>query len=633
MEQDQIKVSFSLGTKLLISVVLLLVIVIGFLALSFRFLITEDKRAYIYQVQGTQSLLAANEFKNIAQKAFDTLKQSLASVDPYRQPTERDKAALDNVIANQSELSAVTLKLLKPESGDSKLITRVVRKTSGASTFKDEDWDIKPEWFKIAKEELTQENKENQDKIKFAFFNLSNVGAPLLGIVIADSTNKGNPNGMPIAIGFIQLEGFLADLKGADITIANMAGWTLYDTDPEAMVGNKNVSEDPLFLSAVKSPVNEGAQEYTTDRGHFLGSFKRLGFNLVVMTRISWEKAIQSTYTLIINSLVLAAAAIGIGIVFALFFSKTLTAPLKKLYDATKEVAAGNFSLQLRASSRDEIGALSTSFNVMSSKISELIKESVEKVRIEGELAIASTVQQTLLPPPKFRDKNILIQSHYQSASECGGDWWGFFSVNNRVALFIADATGHGLPSALITASARSCFSVMHKIAQENPQFSLSPGAMLAYANRVVHDAASGKIMMTFFAGVIDFNKKTLTYASAGHNPPWLFKKTGAKFELQSLTAKGQRLGENTDVPPYEEKSIAITPGDVLFLYTDGIIEGKNTDGQMYGKKQMRNMINANLSAGPESIINSLIKDFSKHNGKKPLDDDITLAAATLFPG
>ena len=83
----------------------------------------------------------------------------------------------------------------------------------------------------------------------------------------------------------------------------------------------------------------------------------------------------------------------------------------------------------------------------------------------------------------------------------------------------IADATGHGFPSALITAAARSCFSVMHKLAQEDPEFSFSPAAMLSYANRVIYDASLAKIMMTFFIGVIDFSSGKLTYASAGHNP------------------------------------------------------------------------------------------------------------------
>jgi sigma-B regulation protein RsbU (phosphoserine phosphatase) len=195
----------------------------------------------------------------------------------------------------------------------------------------------------------------------------------------------------------------------------------------------------------------------------------------------------------------------------------------------------------------------------------------------------------------------------------------------------ISDATGHGLPSALITAAARSCFSVMHKLAQEDPDFTFSPSAMLSYANRVIYDTAMGQIMMTFFVGVVDFKQKTLTYSSAGHNPPWLFKHEGGNYTLKSLAAVGQRLGESRDAPPFEEKSMSIDPKDILFLYTDGLTEGKDAGGEMYGKKRVRKMVEANLSAGPETVVKNLIADFLKHNGEKPLDDDVTIATAMIL--
>src|SRR5690606_14624329 len=97
----------------------------------------------------------------------------------------------------------------------------------------------------------------------------------------------------------------------------------------------------------------------------------------------------------------------------------------------------------------------------------------------------------------------------------------GIFPREDKLCVMIADATGHGVPSALITASARSCFSVLAKLAQEKAFFRLDPGEMMSYTNRVVFDAAMTKIMMTFFIGVIDLETKTIRYANAGHNPPW----------------------------------------------------------------------------------------------------------------
>ena len=195
----------------------------------------------------------------------------------------------------------------------------------------------------------------------------------------------------------------------------------------------------------------------------------------------------------------------------------------------------------------------------------------------------------------------------------------------------IADATGHGLPSALITAAARSCFSVLAKLAQEDSEFSYSPSAMLSYANRVIYEASLGKIMMTFFVGVVDFRERTFTYASAGHNPPWLFKKNGDSFALKSLTALGSRLGESPEFPEGEEKVVPIAKGDILFMYTDGLMEGKDTQGEMYGKKRTRKVVESLLAAGPEALIHGLVEDFTKYNEGKALDDDITLAATQIL--
>ncbi len=253
-------------------------------------------------------------------------------------------------------------------------------------------------------------------------------------------------------------------------------------------------------------------------------------------------------------------------------------------------------------------------------------------MKIESELAIASTVQQTLIPMGDFESETLRIYSHYQSASQCGGDWWGFFGVGNRVAVMIADATGHGFPSALITASARSCFSCMHKLAQEDPDFSFSPSGMLSFANRVIYDASLSKIMMTFFVCVIDFEHKTLTYSSAGHNFPWLFTQENGATQVKSLVAQGQRLGEMRDCPDFEEQSIAFQPGDLLFVYTDGLIEGNNLEKEQYGKKRVRKWLEAHSLDEPKAIITGLVEEFLQHNIGKALDDDVTMAAIRLMP-
>ncbi len=622
MEQHQIKVSRSLGTKLLVSIALLLVLVIAFLNLSTILLLKEDKRAYIYESQSTEAVLAGKEFVTAARHAIDTLRVLLGGVNfaATSQLTANQISQLQSVIDNQSDISQFSIYLLNPTGARlskpwTKPLVRITQKQGRGN--------LQPK--------LSPETLESLLRDSYAFMNLTEMGGPpVLGVVVADLKLKFNSAGMPVAIGAISLKSFVNELNGLNLTIATKNGNILLDTDPTVLYSKKTLEDDPLFKTAAAAKLSMGAQEYESQQESFLGSYTNPGMNLVVLTRTAWKKAMRAIYVLTGKFILLGFMAIGVGVVFAILFSKTLTAPIKTLYEATKEVSKGNFDLRLEQKGKDEIGALTVSFNAMAGKIRELIEESVRRTHLENELAIASTVQQTLIPPPSFKNERISIHSHYRSASECGGDWWGFFGTGNKMSIMIADATGHGLPSALITAAARSCFSVMHKLAQEDTEFSYSPSAMLSYANRVVYDAALGKIMMTFFIGVFDFETRTLTYSNAGHNPPWLFKKEGGAYTMKSLVAPGLRLGESRDANTFEEKTIAISSDDLFFLYTDGLLEGKDPSGEMYGKKRMRQMIEKLLTSGPQQVIDGLIADFMSHNGEKPLDDDVTVAAAVM---
>ena len=618
MEQDQFRVSFSLRSKILIIVVLLLIVVIGFLNFSGLALFTEDKRAYIYQSQSTEAALVAKEAFDITEQSFESLRTFLKSAQPNTSAQIQNKRLAKSILDQNQEISHLSAFLLNPKSGS--LIPILGSKSNTEIT-----GSIDKESIPLLYPMLFSRG--------YAFFNASTVEkGPRIGIILADLKYQ-NPSGKFVAIGLIPVKHLAKDVRGSQVSVTDSQGYILFDSNPEQLYQKGYLGKHPLFGASKQTKIAKGAMEYTHLDESFLGSYSKPGLGLTVLVQTPWKRAMRATYALTEKFLLLAGMAIGLAIFLSILFAKSLTAPVKRLYDATKEVAKGNFDLKLKTETSDEIGALSSSFNAMSNKILQLIEESKESVRIENEVAIASTVQQTLIPSGEFKNKNITINSHYESASECGGDWWGFFAVHNQVAIFIADATGHGLPSALLTASARSCFSVMQKIAEENPDAILGPADMLSYANRSIYDAAQGNIMMTFFGGLLDFETMTFRYASAGHNPPWLFQKGENGYQLKSLVSRGQRLGENREFREFEEKVVDVGVDDLLFLYTDGIMEGTNPDGTQYGKKAVRKIMQANASSHPGDIVTTLMNDFRQHNGEKPFDDDVTLAIARIHGG
>jgi len=627
MDQQQFKVKFSLRTKLLLSIAVLLLVIIAFLNFSTIFILKEDKRAYVYQAQATETTLAGRDFVNTVRHSLDTLRVVLGAVDPSKPISPQNFESIKTLVDNQSEISSVTLQSANILAGTSAVWTKYAKEKDV------QELQLTPEDAALDGERLKNILPELL-KNSYALLNTSRAGvSPTVGIALADLKLKDNPAGLPIIFAVVSIKELASALNGKLITLANKSGATLYDTDAASFFSKKQIGTDPLYQFAVQNPLDNGATEFDDQGTHYLGSFLRPGYDLVVLSKVDYKNAMSSVYSMIEKFIFLGSMSLAFAVIFALIFSKTLTAQLLRLFDGTKEVAAGNFDLQLEVGSYDEIGALTDSFNVMSKRISDLLQESVAKVRLENELSIASTVQQTLFPASETVDPAFLIRSHYQSASECGGDWWGYFQSQEKLCLMIADATGHGLPSALITAAARSCFSVIGKLAQEDPDFSFSPAAMLSYANRVVYDASLGKIMMTFFVATIDFAAGTITYSSAGHNPPWLFKKEGDSFALKSLVAVGTRLGETAELAEIEEKSMSVSPGDILFLYTDGLMEGKDLNGDQYGKKRTRKVVEAALSGGPDKVVKNIMEDFLKYNEGKALDDDITIAATLIIKG
>lgn len=626
MEQQQFKVTFAVGPKLIVSMVIILFCVIAFLNKSTTLLITDDKRAYTFDFQLQTNQLLGRQLVGITDQSLSTLRVVLGTVDPSEKNVSRGKAeALKAVVNNQTTLIQAGVYLM--EDDGVKALIQVPRSEEV------ERLALQPTDLELS-QEIVQENLEELKQKGLAFVSLAKLGGkPLVGIILADNKyyEESNQKKLPIAVGVLNLEPFVKELQADSFTVAIDDGTVLYSTEPDYFFKKDAIKQSTLFsnASATKSP--NATSEFQENGRTYLGSFVKPGRGLVIISQTDSAKAMASIRILTQKFILMALIAIGLSVIFVIIFAKTLTNPITDLFEATKNLASGNFDVELKPKYRDELGALTNAFNFMSKKISELIEEQKKKAQLENEIAIASTVQQTLIPQPDYEDAHIAIHSSYKSASSCGGDWWGHFKVGNKMAIMISDATGHGIPSALITAAARSCFSLINKLAHEDPNFTLSPGLFLSHANRVIHESSYGQIMMTFFCAILDFDKMTLTYSSAGHNPPWLFKYKDGAFTLTSLVANGDRLGENNDIKPFEEKTVAISANDMLFLYTDGVVEGKNLDGQMFGKKRVLSLVKENLNSGIKVTVEKLSSEFLQYNTGKEFDDDVTLVTAKIL--
>ena len=382
-----------------------------------------------------------------------------------------------------------------------------------------------------------------------------------------------------------------------------------------------------VFSTALSSPTPEGTGEVELDKKQvLLTSYSKLPMGGFMVTSIMDKKAaLRAVDTLVTKSMVFFIALLASTMLISLIASVQLTATLRQLVEATQRVAQGHFDIQVKARSKDEVGGLANSFNLMAKEVSRLMSETAEKARMANELATVRTVQETLFPEPKKDFGRFEICGHFEPASECGGDWWNYSLIDNKLFCWIGDATGHGAPAALITGAARSASSIIEMIPD------MTPAKALQVMNRAIGETSKGKIMMTFFICMIDLETGKLTYSSASHDPPYLLRlrdgKKPSKKDLEPLMdGSGPRLGDNAQAV-YEDVHVQLAPGDMILFYTDGIVDLKDPAGTTWGERNFLKSLIASAQAGDlaEQRMEHLKRQISEYRKDASLIDDITL--------
>ena len=236
-----------------------------------------------------------------------------------------------------------------------------------------------------------------------------------------------------------------------------------------------------------------------------------------------------------------------------------------------------------------------------------------EKQRIEQELALASTIQNGLLPdsPPAFEGYDIAAIA--KVCTEVGGDYYDFIKLEGGdEALVMGDVSGHGIGPALIMSSARSSLRAM---AGEKPS------RLMERLNRIMVDDNKGKGMMTLFYAVLDPNKREMTYVNAGHDYPFVVRKNS---RVDFLRSTGGLLGIFED-SKYHEESLLLNKGDLVCIYTDGITESVNSEGEQFGTERLVEAVKGLINQRADSIIEDVLEQVNAFSDALQPEDDITM--------
>lgn len=410
-----------------------------------------------------------------------------------------------------------------------------------------------------------------------------------------------------------------------------------------------NTKSSPLVRTALSKKAPSGFQDIYRSQGdrERLGAYAQVSAypSLFVLVEKDADAAFRVITRTYISSALWAALFVLIAIMVSYLSARSATKTLRELVAVTKEISSGNFEVRVTPQTSDEIAELGHSVNHMASKITELMSTQVEKARYEKELETARMVQSTFFPKQDVRNSCLTVTGYYQPATECGGDLWGHYVVDeDRQFVFIADAMGHGAPAALVTAIGYATCQAVATIFDDEPGLDASPGRLLERLNRIIFDAVDGKISMTFFGLLFDFKNGTMTYANAGHNFPVVLTadkdddrlSKGAKAKAASgqsyiipMTLQGVPLGVDRTAT-FKEKTLSLKASDKILFFTDGLIENHLPGSNPFGRKQLLEMLTLHGAGDCFEIKNRVLDQAIATFGSSNLADDVTIVVAEI---
>lgn len=271
---------------------------------------------------------------------------------------------------------------------------------------------------------------------------------------------------------------------------------------------------------------------------------------------------------------------------------------------------------QLNAYSDDDLQVLM----LLASQVAIIIEkvmlheQLIEKKRLEGQLEVARQVQLELLPAKDPQLEGYDISAYNFPTEEVSGDYYDWVKIfDDQIGLVIADVSGKGVPAALLMAFLRASLRAATHIGY-------SPHISMGKVNYLLWESIERNQFVTAFYGILDVTNKTLSYTNAGHNPPLMLDKDGTSRFIEHGSLP---LGMFKDTR-YHEYYLTTEPGDTLVLYTDGVTEAQNPQGEEFGRSRLADAVRRNRQLGARDLITAVQKEVLEWTGGNGATDDVT---------
>ncbi len=375
--------------------------------------------------------------------------------------------------------------------------------------------------------------------------------------------------------------------------------------------------------------IEPGVSKYLTESGALVYEFesdislrnssRKYGKAHLLFSSARMDKQITSNRIndLKLTFFILAFSYFGVTVIIYLLMN-----PLRKLSAWIKDTGHGEIRDEIDIDTSSELGEIAQAFTDITHKFRESQKNLADQERLQKEMQLAQDIQQTLLPMSFPELDGYELASYYEAAKEVGGDYYDFVEVDkDTLGIAVADVSGKGVPGSLVMTMIRTALRTEARGMKDAAE-------VLTRVNDFISNDIKKGMFVTVFYLIIDTKRRSINYASAGHNPMILYRNSTKKTYY--LNPKGFPIGiqlpeKDLFKKSIESEAIEMAKDDILLLYTDGITEAMNSNRDLFGEERLQDVLRNNGHLSAKEFVEKLKLSIYSFTEGNPQYDDITL--------
>ena len=299
----------------------------------------------------------------------------------------------------------------------------------------------------------------------------------------------------------------------------------------------------------------------------------------------------------------------------AMLVARSITRPIATVIDVARRVASGDLEARAEVRSRDELGDLGRTINLM-------VPQLRDSLRLRESMALAEQVQQSLLPTRSPRVPGFELAGRSLYCDQTGGDYFDFVELqpaddgSPRIGIAVADVTGHGVAAALLMTTVRA-------LLRSRSENVTDLGSLLSTVNRHLIVGAPDDRFVTLYFLVLEAAARRVRWSSAGHDAAISY--FPARDELRELAGNDLPLAVDDGWKYAESGTMTLEPGQIVLIGTDGIWETRNARREQYGKERLHRVLRARHECCANDIMEAVLADVAAFRGDLPQHDDVTI--------